>query len=202
MSVPAIPRRIRRPHGYSIVEFLLTTMIILIVMSAVLSTNLFGLQLFELTKAKLGASDDARTAISRMIEEIRGAKLLRIGDGDLASFNEVDLNTPQRGSAIQVYPTTDTNAFVRYYWDTDDHQLKRTTNGSSYVSIVANYITNSSVFTAEDYAGNVLTNNENNRVIGLTMVFYQLLYPSATIGEGGLFDYYQLRTKITRRTLE
>ena len=48
----------------------------------------------------------------------------------------------------------------------------------------------------------VLTNNENNRVIGLTLQFYQIQYPVIRIGPGELYDFYQLRTKITRRTLE
>jgi hypothetical protein len=66
---------------------------------------------------------------------------------------------------------------------------------------VAHAISNQIVFTAEDYAGRILTNNENNRVIGLSLQFYQLQYPAIPIGPGNHFDYYQLRTKITRRAL-
>jgi hypothetical protein len=80
--------------------------------------------------------------------------------------------------------------------------LKRTTNGSTAVSIVANSITNQLVFTAENFKGQVLTDNENNRVIGLTLQFYQIAYPIVQIGPGSYYDFYQLRTKITRRALE
>jgi hypothetical protein len=58
------------------------------------------------------------------------------------------------------------------------------------------------VFTSEDFAGNVLNNNLNNRVIGVTLQFYQLEAPPVLIGPGSLYDFYQLRTKITRRALE
>jgi hypothetical protein len=58
------------------------------------------------------------------------------------------------------------------------------------------------VFTAEDYAGNVQLNNFNNRVIGVTLQFFQLQTPTVPIGPGCLYDFYQLRTKITRRALE
>ena len=181
---------------------MVTMSIVLLVMGAVLSAHMFGLKLFQITKAKLGASDESRAAISSMISEIRSAKLIRIGDGSLSNFNEVGVNTLQKGSAVQIYASTNTNFFVRYFWDASDRKLKRTTNGSSYLSVVANSISNDLVFTAEDYNGAVLTNNENNRVIGLTLQFFQLQYPSVSIGPGGYYDFYQLRTKITRRTLE
>jgi hypothetical protein len=66
---------------------------------------------------------------------------------------------------------------------------------------VANSISNNLVFSAEDYSGSILTNNENNRVIGVTLAFFQLQYPSIPIGPGSIYDFYQLRTKITRRTV-
>jgi len=55
-----------------------------------------------------------------MMGEIREAKILRIGSGNLTGFNEVGVNTQQIGSAIQIYPTLNTNTFVRYYWDSAD----------------------------------------------------------------------------------
>ena len=191
-----------RNCGYTITELMVTMAIVLLVMGAVLSAHVFGMRLFEITKAKLGASDEARAAVSSMISEIRSAKLIRLGDGSLSNFTEVGVNVLQKGSAVQIYASTNLNSFVRYFWDASDRKLKRTTDAATYVSVVANSISNDLVFTAEDYNGVVLTNNENNRVIGLTLQFFQLQYPSVAIGPGGYYDFYQLRTKITRRTLE
>ena len=67
---------------------------------------------------------------------------------------------------------------------------------------MASYVTNSVVFTSEDYQGTILTNNQNNRVIGLTLQFYQIQYPVMKIGSNQMFDFYQVRTKVTRRVLE
>jgi len=174
----------------------------MMILAGMLSAHLFGMRMFEITKAKLGANDEARQAISLMMQEIRSGKLVKVGSGNLTTFTEVPVDTPQRGSAVQIYPTASTNQFVRYFWDEESQKLKRTTNGSSSVSIVANSITNNIVFSAEDAVGNVLTNNENNRVIALTLQFYQIQYPIIKIGPGEYYDFYQLRTKITRRTLE
>ena len=51
-------------------------------------------------------------------------------------------------------------------------------------------------FTAQDFSGNVLTNNQNNRVIHLTLEFYQ----PARFLLGA--DYYKLETSMTRRALQ
>lgn len=188
--------------GFTFVELMVTLSLLMLLLGGILAAHLFGVRLFQLTRAKLGANQEAREAITLLMDEIRSGKLVKIGQGGLATFTEVGPNSQQIGSAIQIYPTTDTNTFVRYFWDATDKQLKRTTNGASAVSIVANSITNQLVFSAENFQGTILTNNENNRVIGLTLQFYQIQYPIVMIGPGQFYDFYQLRTKITRRALE
>jgi type II secretory pathway pseudopilin PulG len=197
----------RRTRGlassaFTLPEVLVTMALIMLVLGGLVGSQLFGMRLLELTKSKMGASDEARAAVAKMMDEIRAAKRIQIGEGDLTTFDEIPPYTSQRGRAIQIYPTTNYNNFVRYFWDSTDRRLKRTTNGLTYVYIVANSISNEMVFTSEDHVGNVITNNQNNRVIGVTLQFYQLQYPATPIGPGGLYDFYQLRTKITRRTLE
>lgn len=189
-------------RGFTLPEILISTGIFVFLIAGLLSSHIFGIKLFEISKAKLVASEDARKAVSSMVTEIRNAKILRIGNGTLTSFTEVGVDSSQVGSAIQIYPTTNTNTYVRYFWSNVDKKLKRTTNGTSAFEVIANSVSNQMVFSAEDYAGNILTNNENNRVISLLLQFYQLENPLIPIGPGNYYDYYQLRTKITRRTLE
>ena len=192
----------RGVRAFTLAELMVSMAILFLFINGILYCHLFGMRMFQITKAKLGASDDARQAISLMISEIRTAKIIKVGDGSLSSFTEIPTNTPQVGSAIQIHATTNTNVFVRYFWDSGDNKLKRTTNGSTAANVVAHYITNNLVFTSEDYAGNVITDNQNNRVIGLDLKFYQMEYPVYAIGPGNYFDYYELRSKITRRVLE
>lgn len=149
-----------------------------------------------------GASDDARAAISKLISEIRSAKRIQVGSGDSSSFAEIEDGLAQEGSAIQIYASTNTDSFVRYFIDGFDQKLKRATNGSSSFEVIAQSITNTLPFTAEGFSGAVLTNNRNNRVIGVLLQFYQIQYPVVSIGPGNYYDYYQLRTHVTRRVLE
>ena len=53
--------------------------------------------------------------------------------------------------------------------------------------------------TAEDFTGTPLMNNAMECVIGLNLQFYQLQYPSVTIGPGKHYNYYQLQTRVTPR---
>ncbi len=176
--------------------------ILTMVLAGIISSHLFGVRMLEITKAKLGASDEARGAVSRLTSEIRSAKRIQIGTGDLSGFTEIGDGLPQQGTAIQIFASTNTNHYARYYWDASDKKLKRTSDGAAAVSIIAQSITNSQVFTSEDFAGNIITNNQNNRVVGLILQFYQIQYPIILIGPGNYYDFYQLRTRITRRTLE
>ncbi len=192
---------IGRPNAFTLVETMVTMAIFLFVMTGVLTSYMYGLRMFEITKPKLSASDDAREAISKLLNEVRSAKLVRIGSGTLNSFTAVGVNLPQIGSAIQIYASSDTNSFVRYYWDAGEEKLKRLESGAVTFSVLANAVTNSQVFTSEDWAGNILTNNLNNRVIGLSLQFNQIQYPIMPVGPGNYYDFYQLRTKITRRVL-
>ncbi len=194
-------RRFLASLAFTLPEIMIAMSLLVTVLGGLISSHVFGLRLLELAKAKMGASDEARAAIAKMMEEIRSAKLIRIGNGTLSNFTEVGIDSVQEGSAVQIFPTTNRNAFVRYFWDSADQRLKRTTNGQTYVFIVANSVSNSLVFTSEDYSGATLTNNQNNRVIGVTLQFFQLQYPSIPIGPGCYYDFYQLRTKITRRTV-
>ena len=188
--------------AFTLPELMVAMAIFALVMAGMMVANVFGIRAHEMTKVKLGASDEARRAINLLSAEIRAAKIIRIGNGDASSFEEIAINSPQQGSAIQIHSTTNTGSFVRYFWNSDDHQLKRTVNGSNVVTVVANFITNQMVFTSEDGFGNTLTNNQNNRVIGLKLEFFQLQYPIVKIGPGQLYDYYRLSTKTTRRALE
>src|SRR5438552_2085198 len=132
----------------------------------------------------IAITDIARSAVNRVSDEIRAAKMVEIGNGNSASFSVIADNLPQIGNALQVYASTNTNSFVRYFMDPKESALKSMPSGSSAATVVASFVTNALVFRAEDFLGNVLTNNQDNRVIKMTLEFYQLQYPIVRIGPG------------------
>ena len=192
-----------RNRAFTIPELMTGMSIFLMVSGGVLVGHLFGMRLLEVNGPKSGTDQKSNQALRVLVADIRSAKLLLIGNGTLASFNSVNRDTTQAGNAIQVYPSTDTNVFIRYFWNAGD--LKRTLSGGPETS-VAHSISNSLVFTAEDYVGNVLTNFQNNSLVGVNLQFneaqYATNYPNMAIGQGHYSDPYQLRTRVMRRALD
>jgi hypothetical protein len=183
--------------------------IFLMLMTGLIYTFLFALHLHETTATKLGASDDARKALINLTDEIRSATRIKIGSGDPGKFVEVGTNAPQTGASIQIFPDSNTNDWICYYYETNTGsanyaKLCRTesANLGGSTAIVAHSITNStSLFTCEDSYGDILGGDQNNRVIGVTLKFYQIEYPVVKIGPGNYYDFYQLHTRVTRRRL-
>src|SRR2546428_13181324 len=88
--------------AFTLAEVMIAMTIMLMALVGVLSVQFYGMKMFQLTKSKLGASDDARKAISLLCTELRSAKIVRIGKGGLgpANFTECASGTPQLGSAL------------------------------------------------------------------------------------------------------
>ena len=189
--------------GYTLPELLIAMGIFSLVAAGVLQVHLMGLRMDQLARSKLGASEDSRAAIGRMVREIRTAGSVKVGTGDQTTFDEVAHGQTQQGNALEIQAAkNDPTAFIRYYRDAEDGQLKRVTDDEPNPQVIANAIRNAVIFTAEDSSGNVLTNNQNNRIVGVQLEFQQLQHPTVEIGPGSLYDFYQLRTKVTRRALE
>lgn len=197
----SLPGRTSR-GGFTITEMMVAMSLLMMVLFGVISGHLFGMKMFQITKAKLGASDEARKAVGNLIEEVRGAKWLRVGNGGADSFTPIEDDLPQQGTAVEIYSSDDADPYVRYYLDVEARTLNRVTSENEEPQLIAHSITNQIVFAAENHDGTVLTNSENNRVLSLTLQFYQIQYPIVKVGPGEYYDFYQLRTRITRRTLE
>ena len=170
--------------AFTLAEIMTAMGLFSLVVIGVVYSQLFGMRMFNITSTRLSASDSARKVLNRVRDDIRSGKILYVGNGDSADFTNITLNGLRQGNALQIYPTTDTNVFIRYYLDPASQSLKRTASGSGQVQVLAPYLTNQIAFFAEDFAGNTLTNDQNNRVIKMVLDFYQWEFPVAQVGGG------------------
>jgi hypothetical protein len=201
--IGTIGRKKRGTRAFTVPEYMVTVACMVVVVGAVLSAYIYGLKMVQFTRPKLEANDEARKTLSLLTEDIRSAHRIRLGTRSAGGFKELPAFSLQKASGIRVHPTTNTNSFVIYYWDQTSQALMRTTNSSAGV-VVANSVTNDDVFTGEDWRGNPYTDHNSSLVVGVKLQFYQTPFPKAagpqTNGvQGGLFDFYQLRTKINKR---
>ncbi len=199
VRTPPVPhpqaRRIRPAAGFTLPELLIALTIFTFLVLGIVSANIFGLRLFQVAQDRLGSSDFARAAVERMIDDIRTCNSTLVGSVTNGVFTGVINGEPQSGSALMVYPTTNTTSYVLYFANPADQSFRRTSTADGTTMILAQSVTNVVLFTAQDCMGNALTNSQNNRVIHLCLEFYQ---PKGTCPTA---DSYKLETSVTRRAL-
>lgn len=187
--------------AFTITEMMIAAGLFSIVVVGTILSHVTGLKLCTITQTKLKATHTARAAVNRAREDIRSATLIEVGNYIGTNFIYISSTNLRIGNAIQIHPTSNTNIWIRYYVDLSDQTLKRVANNPASFETVANYITNKFPFAAEDYTGRVLNNDQNNRVIRMTLEFYQWEFASLNQGGSNSFDYYRIQTKVARRAL-
>ena len=201
---------VRRQHSrsaFTLTEVMITAGLFSIVIVGSILAHITGLKLCATAQTKLRATHTARAALNRTRDEIRSATLIEVGNckatnsWNVTNFAKVSSSALRQGNALKIYPTGDTNSYIVYYLDTSDQTLKRVANSGKFET-VANYITNKIPFAAEDYTGNVLTNDQNNRVIRMTLEIYQWEFASLNRGGRDAYDYYRVQTRTARRAIQ
>ncbi|HTB85242.1 MAG TPA: hypothetical protein VK742_16470, partial [Candidatus Sulfotelmatobacter sp.] len=175
-------------------EMMVAVTILLLVVGGILTAHMWGLRMSLFDQRKLTATDWSRRTFGQITEQVQECNSVLVGNITNGVFQGLLDGEAQQGSALLIYPTTDTNAFITYFVNGTDQTLRCTdTNGSTV--ILADSVTNG-LFTAQDFSGNVLTNSLNNRVINISLGFYQPESYQVTA------DSYQLEMSVTRRALQ
>lgn len=183
----------KRRKGFTLPEALIAATLLLLLLGGIVTANLFGMRMFQMTQTKLQAADGGRRAVGLLADEIRKSRGAWIGNVTNGTFVGLLDGEVQTGGALLLQPTTNATNFVCYFLNPADQSFRRAINGSSVSGILAQTVTNAAVFRAEDSFGNVLTNAQNNQVIHFTLEFFQ---PQPWLP---VPDYSKLETTVARR---
>jgi prepilin-type N-terminal cleavage/methylation domain-containing protein len=195
-------RRSSRPgpdKGFTLLEILIAMMVFLLMLVGIIAANLFGLRMFQIADTKLNVTTWSRETTEKITAEVHACDTVQVGNITTNGDFEGLLNgETQQGTALLIYPTTNINNFTIYFVNPSDETFRQTvaTPSGTNTVILADSVTNTIAFSAQNFSGNVLTNNQNNRVIHLTLEFYQ----PARFMLGA--DYYKMETSMTRRALQ
>lgn len=176
--------------GFTLPEVMVAMTLFLMVLAAVVTSNLFGVRMLEVTQPKLDAEVQARRLVARLVEEVRSVSNARVGMGDESTFSPFASGVLRSGNALQLWETN-AAVFVRYYRDAASEQLMRVTNGG-WPEVIIGGVTNEQVFTAEDFEGVTQTEDPEAVVIGVTLHFGSV-GRGATVGPDHLIKGYELR---------
>jgi len=189
-------RRVRHTAAFTAVEMMVSVFIFVFLVLGVIYAILFGMRWDELVCSKLGASDKSRMSFDLLTSDIRSAKWWKIGNGDNDSFVSCTNAMNQAGNAVKLSTSGEANspAWVLYYFDTNNCQLCRYTNGAAYAQIIAQNLTNSTgnsmQFTARKFDGSLAQDWQYKYAIRATMEFCQYQYPLTKVGPGYYYNYY------------
>ena len=217
--------------GFTFAEMCIALGVFSMVVAAMVAVQIFGLRMYTLAATKQSATEGCRKTLNAIRDQIREATKVDVGicTSTPSFFNSLATNLSQIGNAVMVYPpiintnnyttTYNSNIYSLFYLDmltkTNDYQMTQFTVASNAantalvtnITVLAGYITNQDIFTAADYQGNPLTNElswTKRRVIFIKLQFYQWEYPVALVGTNGganMYDFYQLRTRVTQRAI-
>lgn len=206
-------RRARVQDAFTLAEFMVMSGVFIMMMAAIMAAHLYGLKMSARVGVQLGASDDARQTLSKLIADIRDAQTVDVGNGSSSGWTNVADGSAQQGSGLMIYPgntvnLAQTNSWIRYYYAPDlltgqTNALMRLDNTGATTNLTANYVTNDlPIFKKVDYAGNVSTSQAQKPFcIEITLSFIRLANPQIPIGAGGtnMFDFYQVLTRVSPR---
>jgi len=185
--------RQRKARGFTLAEMVITVGVFLFIFTGIwIAIQIFGLRISTLAATKLVATTGGRQALNQIRDQIRGCKLVYVGNCNTtsgSSFTNIN-NAPQQGNALILYPTTNLTYYTIYYLDTSTStnrlvQFNVSNNATTYTRTLASYLTNRIVFDARDWKNNIVTNEQvldNRLLIEVTMQFSQWEYPVAYIG--------------------
>jgi prepilin-type N-terminal cleavage/methylation domain-containing protein len=190
-------RQAQQQAGLTLPEVMVASAVFGLTVLGFVYCQMFGMRQDQLVNSKIGASEQARLSFNELGNDIRAAKIWQIGNGNLNSFTGIRLGTNQCGNALRLSMTTDTNKYYVYYFDTNACKLFRGHSGSTSSKCLAQYLTNTMYFQAQDYQGNNQTDLTHKGVINVKMQFCQYQYPITKIGPGYYYDYYKMELRVT-----
>jgi prepilin-type N-terminal cleavage/methylation domain-containing protein len=187
--------RVRRQGGLTLPEMMVASAVFSLTVIGFVYCQIFGMRQDQLVNSKIGAAEQARMGFNELANDIRAAKIWQIGNGDLNSFTGIPPGANQRGNALKLSMTIDTNQYYLYYFNTTN--LFRGHSGSTTRKCLAQCLTNTMYFQAQDWQGNNQTNLTHKGVIDVVMQFCQFQYPVTKVGPGCYYDYYKMELRLT-----
>jgi Tfp pilus assembly protein PilW len=211
-------RQMGRAGGFTLGEAMIASSVLMLIVMALISFNMWGLSMAARSQIWLSASDDARNAMRMLHQDVRTAYSVQVGSGmsngggASNGFIPVSGTNAWTGNALFVVPSTNVYGWVEYYYDTNSNMLCRTnydgTNTGDFNLVSANPITNDNpIFSIVELlgstinSGNVMAYNNTNPwpMVSVYLSFTKLQIPEVVIAPGNPVDFYQINTKISMR---
>ena len=115
-------------EGFTLPEILIAMAVFLLVLIGIISANLFGLKMFQITNTKLNVITWSRETSDKMTAEVHACNSVWVGNVTTNGVFEGLLDgETQQGTGLLIYPTTNTTNYIIYFVNPSDQTFRRTT---------------------------------------------------------------------------
>jgi len=187
---PKSPPLTAAARAFTLAEMMTSLAIFSLVVIAMVSLQVFGFKMNALAASKLKSTVYSLKTLNQIRKQVRSANSVVVGNGDRTSFT-----SDTSGNALQIYPTTNTDDYIRFYLVSNTTALYLLNSASNNPTLIATNITNGVVFQMVDFQGNLLTNSQEHYAVKMKLQFAQLSYSVPSYN----YDYYTLQTVMTPR---
>jgi type II secretory pathway pseudopilin PulG len=211
MKLPTNSSR-ARAAGFTLVEMLTVVAICLLLVAVIVATQLFAARIYTFAATKLTAVQASTKGMNAMRDQIRQSSQVDVGiyNTTANTFSLIGNGSNQIGNALQVMLMNPgiSNVGTIFFMNPSKSNICSVviSNGAVLPATmrknIVMYITNYYVFDAEDSFTNILKTYQNNRVIHIVCQFCQWEYPLASAGNGAMYDYFQMQTRVARRVMD
>lgn len=195
--------------GFSLPEMFIVSGVFLVLVAAFVATQLFASRVYTLAATKVTATASARKILNYLRDDIKGAGAVEVGIYNVTNrtYAIVPDGSPQIGNALLISPTNDLDTLYGtiYFMNPQSSNIcsiviaDSVLQPSTLATNIISYITNFYVFDVEDSYTNIFTSYDNGRIIHIKLQFSQWEYPLAGVGNGAMYDFYQLQTRVAQR---
>jgi hypothetical protein len=192
--------------AFTLAEIMIASFVFVsLIVGGMIAMQIFGIRTYQLSATKLMAGSDSLKVLSNIRDQIRGAASVQVGtlsSTNASGFLAIGDGTNQVGNALQVFPTaTNTTSYTIFYMDAANTNLYYINNNQTATAanpgvLLARWVVNNTnCFQAEDFAGNILTNNQNNCTVHVALQFWEQEYAF----RNNSTNFYLLETRATPR---
>jgi hypothetical protein len=194
----------RGTRAFTLTEMLIASTIFMLLVAGIVSSNIFGLRMLQLTEPKQQAAGRARELINELSQDISEGWLVEVGSDSGSGFSPVPPLQVKQGNALKISYGSDTNDFVVYYHDAGADELIRYTSAAPSGEVMAWGVTNPVVFTGEvlDLGLNTwvpLQGSRTTMAIRVSLQFSELERTRTPIGPDYIYKGYQFQSRLIWR---
>lgn len=194
--LPTNPSPRRRNAACAVAAFtfpeLLTSLAIFVtVIGGIVSAQIVGLRLNARAISKTESTAASLKVLNQVGDRVLEADSAIVGNGNNHSFTPTGTN----GNALQVFSSVNTNNYLLFFMSTNTGAFYEWNSTNPELFVLAENITNESVFQTVNFQGNVFSGNQEHYSIRMTLNFAQLNFRIPT----NSYEYYTLETQMTPR---